>query len=991
MPKDGPKLDDQILDDFVEWIRQGAVDPRETPPSEKEIAELTSWEAIRDQRKIWWSFQPVTNPEPPDVQHLEWSKHPIDRFIQARLEQSALRPAEPADPVTLLRRVTFILTGLPPTVNEIKRFMDDASTAAYEQLVDRLLQSDAFGERWARHWMDWFRYAESHGSESDPLIPFAWRYRDYLIRALNADVPYDQLVLENIAGDLLAAPRIDNRWQVNESALGTGHFRMVQHGFQPVDALEELVRFTDNQIDVLTKAFLGLTVSCARCHDHKFDPISQRDYYALFGILASCRPGMTTVDAPQQIEVNHRELAALKSDIRARLADAWLVNLTDLADRLANGASAETSTPAKDRWQRITNDIKENGSRSPFYVWDKLRGLAGLQMVARWENLREDWIAARRRHREYEDFDFPYRWRLDGNDTDQWFEYGNGLRELPSPAGAYTLHAEGPRIITTIFPAGIFTHLLSTKHNGILLSPRFKINFDEIWLRVAGKGQARVRTIIENYPRVNGLYDDHHPGNTAPRWIRWDLNYFRGNMAYVEFVTADDVPLLTYEGKPRDAKNKGRSWFGICEVLCRNKDQPQPEELGTPLFSLAEVSPPHTTEELIDIYVDAIRKAINSWQDERMTDNEADFLAYLVQYNLLPNQLDQLPNVAELITKYRKLEAEVPIPARAPGVWEADAFDQSLFLRGNHKEPQEPVTRRFLEVLGGQSFQTSHSGRLELAHAIADRHNPLTARVMVNRIWYHLFGRGIIPTPDNFGHLGEKPSHPDLLDYLATRFMDDGWSIKRLIKHILLSKTFQMSSSLTSTMLNSESQMSQSIDPDNRLLAHFLLQRLEAEVIRDSILLVSRSLDDTMFGPGTPGDSERRSVYVRVRRMDLDPFLSMFGAPEPISTTGRRANTNVPAQSLALLNHPFVIEHAERWVRRVLTNTSLTSDDQRIRHMFLGALGREPTKREMQQSRHFLEITAENSALAGGRIQHPAKWIGFAHSLFNLKEFIYMR
>jgi len=995
MPKDGPKLDDGIVDDFAEWISQGAVDPREVPPSEKEIATLTSWEAIRDRRKAWWSFQPITKPDPPTVRHVEWSKHPVDRFLQARLGQSGLRSAEPADPATLLRRMTFVLTGLPPTVDEVEGFVGDASAAAFEQLVDRLLQSDAYGERWARHWMDWFRYAESHGSESDPIIPYAWRYRDYLIRALNADVPYDQLVLENIAGDLLAEPRINDRLQVNESALGTGQFRMVQHGFQPVDALEELVRFTDNQIDVLTKAFLGLTVSCARCHDHKFDPIGQRDYYALFGVLASCRPGMITVDAPQRLQRNHRELAALKTDIRTHLADAWIASLPELAETLTNGPSADEGTPAAERWKRIVDEIKENGSRSPLHVWSELRGLDGSQRVDRWENLRDDWIAARQRQKAFENFDFPYRWRLGGDDADQWFALGNGLREMPTRAGAFTINREGPRVVEDIFAAGAFTHLLSTKHNGVLLSPRFKIDFDEIWLRVAGNDQARVRAIVENYPRANGQYRDHHPTNPVPRWIQWDMNYFRGNMAYVELATADDVPLYTYEGQPRDGKINGRSWFGICEVLCRNKDQPQPEKMGTPLFSLTDASPPRQTEELIDVYVGVLRSAINAWRRGQMTNDQANFLAYFVRYGLLPNQLEQVSDVAALVAEYRELEAQVAVPTRAPGVWEADAFDQPLFVRGNHKEPGNVVGRRFLEALGGRSFQTPLSGRLELAREIVDRQNPLTARVMVNRVWHHLFGRGIVSTPDNFGRLGELPSHPQLLDYLGTRFIEDGWSIKRLIRLIVLSKAFQMSSVSTTSQGNGELQATQSVDPDNQLLSHFPLRRLEAEAIRDSILSVSGSLDQAMFGPSTSGDSERRSVYVRVKRLELDPFLRTFGAPEPISTIGRRANTNVPAQSLALFNDPFVVQHAERWAGRVLNNASLTSDEQRIRHMFLTALSREPTALELRQSQEFLEATAENDESTARHNQSLADangpWIGLAHSMFNLKEFIYWR
>ncbi|HAV62362.1 MAG TPA: hypothetical protein DCY13_08370, partial [Verrucomicrobiales bacterium] len=269
MPKSGAKLGDAAIADFAEWIRSGAADPRDHPPTEEEIARDSDWPAVRERRKLWWSFQPIQAHEPPPAA-AGASRHPVDRFINARLQEQGLPAAPPASREVLIRRLSYQLRGLPPTPEEIATFVADTDPAAYEKLVDRYLASPQFGERWARHWMDWLRYAESHGSEGDPMIPYAWRYRDYLIRALNADVPYDQLVKEHLAGDLLPAPRLNGELGLNESAIGPAHLRMVFHGFAPTDALDELVRFTDDQINVVSKAFLGLTVSCARCHDHKF-------------------------------------------------------------------------------------------------------------------------------------------------------------------------------------------------------------------------------------------------------------------------------------------------------------------------------------------------------------------------------------------------------------------------------------------------------------------------------------------------------------------------------------------------------------------------------------------------------------------------------------------------------------------------------------------------------------------------------------------------
>ena len=293
MPKNGPKLDKAVIADFEKWVRLGMPDPRDKPPTAEELTKATSWETTLEVRKKWWSFQPIRNPVPPDS---KWSDHPVDRFVGSKLTEHKLEPGASADETTLIRRLYFTLIGLPPTPAEMEKWTLRLKTAGgYIELVERLLGSPHFGEHWARHWMDWTRYADSHGSEGDPDIAGAWHYRDYLIRALNADVPYDQLVREHVAGDLLKAPRIDKRLELNESAIGPAHWRMVFHGFAPTDALEEKVRFIDDQINTFSKAFLGLTVSCARCHDHKFDAISHKDYYALFGVLASNRPGRAAV------------------------------------------------------------------------------------------------------------------------------------------------------------------------------------------------------------------------------------------------------------------------------------------------------------------------------------------------------------------------------------------------------------------------------------------------------------------------------------------------------------------------------------------------------------------------------------------------------------------------------------------------------------------------------------------------------------------------
>ena len=334
MPEDGPKLDDKVIADFEAWIQMGAPDPRDRPPTAEQLAETISWEAQRERRKQWWSFQPIAKVPTP-----RGNVNPIDQFIRSKLASAGLTPTQSAKPVVLIRRLFLTLTGLPPTRSQLLKWQnlyqgDQTYAETTDQLINTLLDSEHFGERWTRHWLDWIRYAESHGSEGDPAIENAWVYRDYLIRALNNDIPYNTLVREHIAGDLLPDPRINAKLGINESIIGPSHWRMVFHGFAPTDALDEKVRFIDDQINVFSKAFMGLTVSCARCHDHKFDAISQKDYYALFGILASCRPARRVIETPEIQQHNVAELKETKQQIRAGFAKDWLASLPTLDSRI---------------------------------------------------------------------------------------------------------------------------------------------------------------------------------------------------------------------------------------------------------------------------------------------------------------------------------------------------------------------------------------------------------------------------------------------------------------------------------------------------------------------------------------------------------------------------------------------------------------------------------------------------------------------------------
>ena len=941
MPKGGGKFDDRVIADFEKWIAMGAPDPRDKPPTATELDKATSWETVLEKRKRWWSFQPIKKSAVPDSGG-NGSDHPIDRFVFAKLQEKGLEPAASADARTLVRRLYFTLIGLPPTPDEIELWTARLGTATgFGELVDHLLASAHFGERWARHWMDWLRYAESHGSEGDAPIENAWQYRDYLIRALNADVSYDQLVREQIAGDLLEQPRINKELGINESAIGPAHWRMVFHGFAPTDALEEKVRFVDDEINTFSKAFLGLTVSCARCHDHKFDPISQKDYYALFGILGSCRPGRVAIDTPEKLNANRERLLALKPQIRSAVAGAWVDAITHLREKLLTGDGL---------WNKAD---KPAFLLNPWFVMHKESVDAG-HFAEGWQRRIAAWNGDRKQREEHAQRTYFRRWNLTNPvDYATWFRYGNGLPEKPYSAGEFSVSTSGENAIAGIYPSGIYSHLVSAKNPARLSSGLVHLNDNyEVWLRIIGDGTASARYVVQDYPRNGTVY----PDAKAPKdwaWQKLDATYWNGDEIHLELAAGKDAPLLV--------NNEARSWFGIREAVIVKKGEPgpppEPREFLDPLFEAAAAAPPKSFNDLADCYVTAVTNAVKAWQAGSVTDAQALLIDACLKQGLLPEKLDELAAAKPLIVEYRRLEEEIVVPTRVPGLEETVARNQTLLERGNHKTPGAEVPRRFLEAIDATPYQTTQSGRRQLAEDVLRDTNPLARRVIVNRLWHHLFGRGIVPTPDNFGKLGLEPTHPELLDYLATRFKEHNGSIKDTIRFIVSSKTWQATSRPTAKALQ--------LDPDNQHLSHTFVRRLEAEAIRDTLLSVSGNLNSELFGAPVGGNASRRSVYIGVRRNSLDPFLRAFDFPEPFSAVGRRDVTNVPAQSLTMMNDDTVASLAAAWASRTLADKKQTTDDERICGMFLTAFARPAQDAEISRFKTYLtETKSSQSELA---------------------------
>ena len=515
--------------------------------------------------------------------------------------------------------------------------------------------------------------------------------------------------------------------------------------------------------------------------------------------------------------------------------------------------------------------------------------------------------------------------------------------------------------------------------------------------------------IIENYavPR-GGIYNlRYSPKKDEMAWAQWDTSFWKGFSAYIEFATQNDVTQFSFDPEDGSQPNRpsrrgdGRSSIGVSQVLFHDEEA-TPRDTVVPLLELLAAEPPASRDELAALIGARLEDVVSAWRDGDLTEQQAAFLDEFVRADLLPRSLEDLVALRGPAARYRLLERTVPVARRAPGVVEEAAPDQPLLVRGSHKNLGDVVSRGFLTALDNQPYPDPGQVRMRLADAITANDNPLTARVAVNRIWRHLFGYGLVRTVDNFGRLGDPPSHPELLDHLAAAFVADGYSFKRMMRRLVLSETYRMSSEASAEALER--------DPSNRWLQHANLRRLDAEAIRDSILSISGRFDSTMYGPSVPvhyaarhglteGDPDngpvdgdgRRSIYQEIRRNAHNPFLEVFDLPKPATTRGQRDATNVPAQSLTLLNSPFVIGQAAEWGQR-LAEGEAGSIDGRLDHMFMKTLARRPTDTERARVTAYLTAVAAERGVAERLLLYdPRVWQDVAHSLFNLKEYVFIQ
>jgi hypothetical protein len=811
MPPSG-KLPDAVIADFKSWIGMGAPDPRQDAAApRKALAGIDL-----DRGRNFWAFRPLAAGSPPPVKNAAWPRNAIDRFLLAKLEEKNISPAPETSRRAWLRRISFDLTGLPPTPAEVDAFEKDISQSAHARVIDRLLASPHYGERWGRHWLDLVRFAETNGHEFDNNKLDAWQYRDYVIRAFNQNLPYNTFVREHLAGDLLKNPRISTGGAIVESPLATNFLWFGEVLNSATDSVKSKADNVDNQLDVIGKTFLGLTVACARCHDHKFDPIPTADYYGMAGVLHSTAMREAVVDSPQRAAAIHQ--------IHLR-------------------ASPVSRNPGKAKILLRPSDE----------IWEDFTG--------------DSWS--------------------------DWYAGGEAFSTGPHHGVADSAGRGANELV------------------GSLTSKKFRM--PKRWVHVRMAATKGDKALIEREPvRLTLVADDYKSihylgtGKAEFEWVSFRMTLPYQRLCYFELV---------------DRSRTGN--IAVDAIVFSDESKPPPIEI--------------------------VEKA--DWSEPA-----------------------PLP---------------VALPESTFGMiaWDESSSDVRLHIRGSHQNLGETVPRHFLDVLGRspELQNVQGSGRAQFAEWLTKEGAPLLARVYVNRVWKNHFGHGLVRTADNFGLMGERPSHRELLDYLAAKFIEDGWNTKNLHKEILLSSAYRMSSRAAESAVLA--------DPRNNLLHHFPVRRLEAEAIRDAMLSVSGTLQPQLYGPsvvpfiskyqdgrgkpvsGPLDGAGRRSIYTQVRRNFLTPMFLAFDYPLPISTIGARGASTVPSQALILMNNGFVLQQAANWAERVRREAGPGNADG-VTLLFRQAFGRAPEKWEADESLLFLE---KGRPLAD-----------LAHVLFNSAEFLYV-
>ncbi|HEY1190045.1 MAG TPA: PSD1 and planctomycete cytochrome C domain-containing protein [Gemmata sp.] len=887
------KLTEHEIAALTKWVRDGAIDPRAGGPVK---FGGTTLEAA----KKWWAFQPVKRPAVPKSAFT----NPVDAFIGSKLTERQLQLAPPADKRTLIRRATYDLTGLPPAPGEVEAFLKDESPDAFAKVVDRLLASPHYGERWGRHWLDLVRYADTAGENSDHPLPHAWRYRNWVIDSFNRDQPYDEFLREQLAGDILAANGPPEKYAPR--VIATGYLALARRFDHDSDKFMHLTH--EDGIDTLGKAFLGLTLGCARCHDHKYDAITARDYYALYGILESTKFAFPGCEAKQQ----PRDLVPLLPPAEwDRVVKPYQEKLARLDAEIGGAGRAGTKQAqaaqvafAKNRNLLSQGEVPDGGAKT--FGTNEIEVNAGEMVLLSITPLKNH--GADTTLLEFELAEV-------GGSKRVW----NVTSDLLGDSLAGNPHADGHG------NAGVWW-LFDARNQPTLLPEHVRDVSGKPGLHAWRNGDTP-SVLVNSAPgeasvwaKLPGRSLFVHPaanGNVAVGW----LSPITGK--------------VTIKGRIRDAHPGGPD--GVGWVLERFA-----VDVRKPFFAQAEAA-----------------GKVQTLTQER----------------------------AELVKRAPKQEV-------AFAVVEGRAGDAKLHLRGDPEKLGDVVPRRWLEVLGGAPIANkATSGRLDLAGWVASKDNPLTARVMANRIWLHHFGQGLVKTPNDFGTRGTPPTHPELLDWLAAEFVKGNWSVKALHRAIMLSQTYQQDAAHRDAAAKR--------DPTNELYWRFERRRLSAEEMRDSLLAASGQLDRKPAGAhpfppeaawgytqhvpfGTFFETDKRSAYLVQVRNRRHPFLGLFDGADPNATTPQRQTTTVPTQALYFLNDPFFHAQAEKLANRVLAEP----EADRVSALFRTTLQRAPTDRDRAFAAKFL--ARYKASLGNSAGADRAAWAALGRIVLASNEFLFV-
>lgn len=850
------KLPESVVADFVKWVELGAIDPRvdDTPKTTKKGIDI---QAGREH----WSYRPIQAAKAPTVKNEAWPSSEADRFILARIEEQHLKPSRDADRVALVRRLYFDLVGLPPTPQQIDEFLADTSAEAYEKLVDQLLQSPHFGERWGRHWLDVARYGESLTLRGF-VIKDAWRYRDYVIEAFNNDLPYDQFVREQVAGDLLISEGddLDTR---RRKLTATSYLALGNTNLEEQDKQTLVMDVVDEQLDTIGKGLLAQTIACARCHDHKFDPIPTKDYYALAGILK-------------------------------------------------NSKTLEHSNVSK--WMEVPLPMPADQEAAYQKAADQIAAL-------------KDLIAAEKKLA-----------KADSKATDNPPKNGRKSIAIAELVGVVVDDTQAKKV-------GSWT---TSQHTNNYVGDGY--------LHDDGKDKGEKTLTFDPDIPNNGRYEVR---------LAYSPSAGRSNAVPVTIFSADGEKTVTVD--ETDIPPIDNAFVSLGQFRFEATGQ------SFVLVSTEGTKGVVTADAVVFIPVEELTTSTTGTKRTDSKDSSTEN----------PKNGDQ-KKLKELEDELKQFEKTAPKRDTAVSVVEEkNIADLRVHVRGSVKNLGDKVPRGFLQVAtyGELSpMPANQSGRRELADWLTDKSNPLTSRVMVNRAWHWLFGNGLVRTTDNFGTTGEKPSHPELLDHLALEFMNDGWSVKRLVRRLVLSHTYRVSTDVEAANLTA--------DPENRLFSRMNRRRLDAECLRDAILQMAGKLDLRSSGPtfdlslssdfSFQQKDVRRSIYSPAFRNAPPELFDIFDAADPSIVTGRRNVSTVAPQALFLMNHPFVIEHSKNTAERLLAGPA-ESEDARVLSAYRTVLGRAPTETEATIARKFLASAPNDSD----------RWARLIQSLFGSIEFRY--